>query len=255
MKREMRRTESGDASRALLCGLGADEWIEDGNGLAAANRSELAGHGVVAVNLMGGPASGRTQLVEATARALAARHTGVVLAGPTAEAEARRLVRSGLPACAITSRRQCHVDAEGLDGALQEFAWRCLDYLFVENVGGLVGPAFHDLGESVRVATLSVTEGAEQPLKYPDVFRSADLVVVTKADLLPFLPGVSLEAIVRALACVMRRPAFVVTSAATGQGLDTWIAWLERRRSRLRGVPSPSPFRAMEPSALELVSA
>jgi len=248
------RAEWNAEPMALLSVLAGDGGMEDGSGLGAANRAEFVRQGVVAVNLMGAPGSGRTRLVEATARALDGHRTGVLLAGRAVEAEAWRLGQAGVPAHTIPSRG-CHVDAGDVDVALQEFAWRYLDYLFVENVGGLVSPARHTLGETARVVTLALPDGAELPLKYPDVFRSADLVVVTKADLLPFLPHVSLDAIAESLACVMRRPAFVVTSAFTGRGLAPWITWLERSRRGLCGEPARRPAAALEAADPVLVLA
>ncbi len=105
--------------------------------------------------------------------------------------------------------------------------WRSLDYLFIENVGNLVCPAVYDLGQDVNVVALSVTEGEDKPLKYPTMFHKADLVLVTKADLLPHLAEVSLTVIQENLALVMPRPAMLVVSAKTGVGMDYWIRWLE----------------------------
>jgi hydrogenase nickel incorporation protein HypB len=111
---------------------------------------------------------------------------------------------------------------------LHDIPWRALDYLFIENVGNLVCPAIYDLGQDANVVALAVTEGEDKPLKYPVMFRRADLVLITKIDLLPHLPGVRLEAIVDALARVMPEPEYIPVSAMTGEGVDRWVAWLER---------------------------
>jgi hydrogenase nickel incorporation protein HypB len=114
--------------------------------------------------------------------------------------------------------------------ALHDFPWRELDYLFVENVGNLVCPAVYDLGQAVNVVALAVTEGEDKPLKYPVMFHKADLVLITKIDLLPHLGGVRVETIADALARVMPDPRYLTISARTGEGLEDWVAWLERLR-------------------------
>jgi hydrogenase nickel incorporation protein HypB len=123
---------------------------------------------------------------------------------------------------------------------LHEFPWREFDYLFIENVGNLVCPAVYDLGQAVNVVALSVTEGEDKPLKYPVMFRKADLVLITKTDLLPHLRGVRIEAIAAALARVMPQPTYFAMSALTGEGVDRWLEWLatvrERLASRHQGV-------------------
>jgi hydrogenase nickel incorporation protein HypB len=125
---------------------------------------------------------------------------------------------------------------------LHDFPWRELDYLFIENVGNLVCPAVYDLGQEVNVVALSVTEGIDKPLKYPVMFLKADLVLITKIDLLPHLPEIRVDAIADALGRVMPRPAFVPVSARTGAGMDRWIDWLAR-------VPWPRPAVAAEAHA------
>ena len=117
--------------------------------------------------------------------------------------------------------------------ALHHFPWRELDYLFVENVGNLVCPAVYDLGQAVNVVALSVTEGEDKPLKYPVMFRKADLVLLTKVDLLPHL-DVDVKAIEDALARVMPQPALLKLSARTGEGILAWLSWLAERRGALR---------------------
>jgi hydrogenase nickel incorporation protein HypB len=135
-----------------------------------------------------------------------------------------------VPAAAITTGSACHLDAEMVHESLHHFPWRGLDYLFVENVGNLVCPAIYDLGQAVNVVTLSVTEGEDKPLKYPVMFRKADLVLLTKVDLLPHL-DFRVGAVVDALARVMPEPDVLQVSARTGEGVPEWVAWLERRRA------------------------
>ncbi len=134
---------------------------------------------------------------------------------------------------AITTGSACHLDAALVHHALHDAPWedQPVDVLFIENVGNLVCPAVYDLGEAVRVVVLSLTEGEDKPLKYPIIFRKADLVVLTKADLLPHL-DVDVGVLRAALAKVMPEPNVIVVSARTGEGLPAWLAWLDERRAR-----------------------
>jgi hydrogenase nickel incorporation protein HypB len=200
------------------------------------NREHFREHGVVAVNLMGSPGAGKTAVLEATARAFGSLRRLGALAGDLAtEHDAERLRRAGVPARSITTGSACHLDAEMVHHALHHFPWTDLDYLFIENVGNLVCPAVYDLGQTVNVVALSVTEGEDKPLKYPVMFRKADLVLLTKVDLLPYLPDVRVEAIEDALARVMPEPRVFCVSAHTQKGLDQWLGWLEETRARAAG--------------------
>jgi hydrogenase nickel incorporation protein HypB len=198
---------------------------------AAHIREHFVQGGVFAVNLMGSPGAGKTAVLEATARALAGKKRIGAIAGDLAtERDADRLRAAGVPAAAITTGSACHLDAEMVHRALHGFPWRELDYLFVENVGNLVCPAVYDLGQSVNVVALSVTEGEDKPLKYPVMFRKADLVLLTKLDLLPHL-DLDLGALEAGLAKVMPGPRVLRLSARSGEGLPDWLAWLEERRA------------------------
>ena len=204
------------------------------------NREDFHERGVVAVNLMGSPGSGKTAVLEATARALGGQVKLAVLAGDLAtDNDARRIRAAGIVAESITTGSACHLDAEMVHKGLHHLPWRELDYLFIENVGNLVCPALYDLGQDVNVVALSVAEGEDKPIKYPGMFRKADLVLVTKVDLLPQLPEVSLNDIEHNLSFVMPKPAMLLVSAKTGLGIDEWIRWL-RGRGRLRGMACAS---------------
>jgi hydrogenase nickel incorporation protein HypB len=195
--------------------------------VARHNREHFRDHNVVAVNLMGSPGAGKTAVLEATARALGRQARLGVLAGDLAtENDANRVRAAGILAESITTGSACHLDAEMVHKGLHQLPWRTLDYLFIENVGNLVCPAIYDLGQDVNVVALSVTEGEDKPLKYPTMFHKADLVLVTKVDLLPLLPDISLETIEQNLTLVMPRPAMLVVSARTGAGIDQWVRWL-----------------------------
>jgi hydrogenase nickel incorporation protein HypB len=209
---------------------------------AADNRRHFRDAGVLALNVMGSPGSGKTALLEATARALSGRRRIGALTGDLATDNDRdRLLAVGVRAASITTGSACHLDAAMVHRALRELAWTDREYLFIENVGNLVCPAVYDLGQAANVVLLSVTEGEDKPLKYPVMFRKADLVVVTKTDLLPHLEDVSLGRIRDALVRVMPSPRVFELSARTGTGLDRWTAWLgemERAASpRLDAAP------------------
>lgn len=238
------------------CGCGDTEMIpvevqrrilSDNDRIARHNQEHFEEAGVLAVNLMGSPGSGKTAILEATARVTAGRLRLAAVSGDLAtERDAERLGAAGIASRAITTGQACHLDASLLHEALHELDWRGSDVLFVENVGNLVCPAVYDLGEAVDVIALSVTEGEDKPLKYPTMFRKADLVLVTKSDLVPHL-DVDLDALRDALGRVMPEPRLILTSAKTGEGLDEWIAWLESRRSApqipVSGHPHVHPHR------------
>ncbi len=192
-------------------------------------REHLAAARVLAVNVMGSPGSGKTALLEATGRALAGRKAIGALAGDLAtEHDAVRLAAAGIRARSITTGSACHLDASMVHHALHHLAWDDLDYLFVENVGNLVCPAIYDLGQAANVVLLAVTEGEDKPLKYPVMFSRAQLVVITKTDLLPHLPDVQVRRIREGIGRVMPRPEVIEVSARAGTGLDAWIQWLAR---------------------------
>lgn len=192
------------------------------------NRHHFAEAGVLAVNLMGSPGSGKTALLEATARRLQGRLQLRAISGDLAtDNDARRLEAAGIPSQSITTGSACHLDAALVHEALHGFDWRLTDYLFIENVGNLVCPAVYDLGQQVNVVALSVTEGEDKPLKYPVIFRKADLVLLTKVDLLPHLAGVRLTGFLDALARVMPEPHVIPVSAQDDVGIWQWVDWLE----------------------------
>ncbi len=228
------------------CGCGDPELVpvEVREGLLAGNdhravhnREHFAAGGVLAVNLMGSPGSGKTALLEATARAWRGSGRLGAFSGDLAtENDARRLEASGIPSKAITTGSACHLDADMVHRALGGFPWRDLDVLFIENVGNLVCPAVYDLGQEANVVALSVTEGEDKPLKYPVMFRKADLVLLTKIDLVPHLPGLDLGAIEDALSRTMPAARMIPVSAVTGEGIDHWMAWLAGRRAALAAL-------------------
>ncbi len=229
------------------CGCGDSEMVPieiqqsilaDNDRRARHNREHFAAHGVVAINVMGSPGAGKTAVLEATARALGDARRVLAVSGDLAtDNDAARLREAGIESRAITTGTACHLDARLVHDALHELPWKQAQLLFIENVGNLVCPAVYDLGQAANVVTLSVTEGEDKPLKYPVMFHKADLVLLTKVDLLPHLPHVSREKIHDALARTMPRPRVIEISAVTGAGVDTWIAWLGEQRPTVASAP------------------
>ncbi len=219
---------------AKLVPIDVHERLLAGNDRSAAhNRQHFRAQGIVAINLMGSPGAGKTAMLEATARRLGMMRRLAAIAGDLeTERDAVRLRRAGIAAAAITTGSACHLDADMVHGALHGNG-HGNDYLFIENVGNLVCPAIYDLGQHVNVVALSVTEGEDKPLKYPVMFRSADLVLLTKIDLLPALGDFDRSALDDALAHVMPAPRLIAVSARTGTGIDHWIEWIEQLRDQV----------------------
>ena len=209
--------------------------------LAEEVRATLDRAGVVAINLIGSPGSGKTALLERTAMVLHPKLPLGVIEGDLATTrDAERLGRWGVPAVQIETRlvgNACHLDAHLVRTALGRLRLDEIEVLFVENVGNLVCPAAYDVGEHLRVVVASVPEGDDKPLKYPSTFAKADAVVLNKIDLLP-ATDFSVDAFTSGLRAVSAAPVFRV-SARTGEGLPTWIAWVQAQRE-LRGQPLPA---------------
>ncbi len=194
------------------------------------NREHFQESGVLALNIMGSPGSGKTALLEATARAFGGQRLRAMSGDLATDNDGARLRAAGIPSLTITTGTACHLDARLVHHALHDLDWQAAEYLFIENVGNLVCPAIYDLGQSANVVVLSVTEGEDKPLKYPVMFQRADLVLFTKVDLLPYLPGVQLDNYIQALSRVNPNPTYISMSAVNGQGLEEWQFWLEQRR-------------------------
>lgn len=236
-----KKDEAGRSAVTVLKDL-----LSENDRQAAHNRGHFDEHGVLAVNLMSAPGAGKTALLEATIEALRGELRIAVIEGDLeTENDANRIRAKGVPAHQITTGTACHLDAHMVHGALHHMALDDADILFVENVGNLVCPAAFDLGQHRNVVLLSVPEGDDKPAKYPVMFRTADLVLLTKADLLPVLDDFDparAEANLRALASPA--PLFQL-SAKSGIGLDAWLGWL---RAQLRQLQvASSEFRVKKP--------
>jgi hydrogenase nickel incorporation protein HypB len=194
---------------------------------AAHNRAHFDAHGVLALNLMSAPGAGKTTLLEATIDALKADFRIAVIEGDLeTENDAVRIRAHGVPARQITTGSACHLDAHMLHQALHDLPLAELDLLFIENVGNLVCPASFDLGQHRDIVLLSVTEGDDKPAKYPVMFRTADLVLLTKVDFLPHLDDfdpVRAERCLRELAS--DAPLYPV-SAKKSINMQSWLSWI-----------------------------
>ncbi|NBB69708.1 MAG: hydrogenase nickel incorporation protein HypB [Alphaproteobacteria bacterium] len=204
--------------------------------VAARNRERLAAADTLAVNLMAGPGAGKTTLLVATITALAGGVPVAVVEGDQAtDLDAARIRATGVPARQITTGKACHLDAAMIARALDDGIAPAHGVLFVENVGNLVCPAGFDLGEAAKVVVASVPEGDDKPLKYPDIFAAADLVLVNKCDLLAHV-AFDLERFTAAARRLAPAVAVLAVSATSGAGLGVWLDWLARRRARLHAA-------------------
>ena len=194
--------------------------------VAADTRSRLAARGIDVVNLMSSPGSGKTSLLERTISETGTLRTICVVEGDQETmADAERIARAGARAVQVNTGAGCHLDADMVDRALASLDPPDGSLLFVENVGNLVCPALFDIGETSKVVVISVTEGDDKPLKYPHMFAVADLVVVNKTDLLPYV-DFDLAALEKAARSLNPRVRVMPLSVRDGSNLDHWYAWL-----------------------------
>jgi hydrogenase nickel incorporation protein HypB len=202
--------------------------------LAARNRAWFAGREILAVNLMSSPGAGKTTLLERTIRDLGHELALFVLEGDQATAnDGARIRAAGAPVVQINTGTGCHLEADMVARGLMELKPPPGAVVLIENVGNLVCPAMFDLGERAKVAVLSVTEGEDKPLKYPHMFRAAEVMILNKIDLLPY---VDFDA-ERAVACAREvNPDITVLrlSARSGEGLEAWYGWLRRELAAAR---------------------
>ncbi len=208
---------------------------------AAHNREHFDAHGVLAINLMSSPGAGKTALLEATIVALRERYRIAVIEGDLeTDNDAARIRAHGVPAVQITTGTACHLDAQLVHRALHQLPLAGLDLLFIENVGNLVCPAGFDLGQHLNVVLLSVTEGDDKPAKYPVMFRAADLVVLSKTDLLDVIEDFDPARAATALRALGRGTPMIGTAARRAPALEPWLDWLERALMRPRAVTRAS---------------
>ena len=209
--------------------------LEKNDAIAQSNRALLARHDIFAVNLVSSPGAGKTSLIESTLQHLAGRLRVAVVEGDVqTDLDAQRVARYQVPVVQIVTNGACHLEAQLVRDALSNLALDQVDCLIVENVGNLVCPAGFDLGEAMKVAILSVTEGDDKPLKYPAMFQHAAVLVVSKVDLLPYVQCDLARLKANALQVNPELRIFE-TSCTTGVGIPEWSSWLADA-SRPRGA-------------------
>ncbi len=201
--------------------------LKDNDVLARSMRSKFREAGVVVVSLVSSPGSGKTMLLERTLTMLRDKYRVAALVGDLAtDNDAERLARSQVPVRQITTGTTCHLEASMVEKSLGDWSLDDLDFLFIENVGNLVCPASYDLGEALRFVILSTTEGEDKPLKYPTIFNSADVAIITKSDLAE-ATEFSYETAERNIQAVRPGMKIFRLSAKTGQGMPEYLAFLE----------------------------
>ena len=208
--------------------------LSENDRLAAELRGRFREHGVLCVNLISSPGSGKTSLLERTLATLPREARVAVLTGDIqTENDATRLKRYGFPVKQITTGGTCHLDARMIERHLEDWDLDGLDILFIENVGNLVCPSSYDLGEEAKIVILSVTEGEDKPLKYPSIFFKSELLILSKIDLLPYVPF-DIDAAVENARRVHPAMEAIRVSCTTGEGLGQWLQWLRARGASVR---------------------
>jgi hydrogenase nickel incorporation protein HypB len=204
--------------------------LSENDRVAAELRARFQEHGILCLNIISSPGSGKTSLLESTLGSLPCHDRVAVLTGDIqTDNDAARLRRFHFPVKQITTGGTCHLDARMIERHLADWRLEDLDVLFIENVGNLVCPSSYDLGEAAKIVLLSVTEGEDKPLKYPSIFFKSDLLILTKTDLLPYVPF-DIEAAAENARRIHPGIEIVKVSCLTGNGLHEWLMWLEQRR-------------------------
>ena len=206
--------------------------LQKNNLVAERDRGYFEAKGILALNLVSSPGSGKTSLLERTLTDLKDRRSISVIEGDQQTSnDADRIYATGAPVVQINTGKGCHLDSEMVNKALKELQPENDSLLFIENVGNLVCPSLFDLGEGARVVIISVTEGDDKPIKYPDMFHSSDLCIINKIDLLPYVQF-DVEKTREYALRVNHHLQFIELSATTGQGMEQWYEWLDQVRSK-----------------------
>ncbi len=205
--------------------------LQKNNLLAERNRGWLEAKEIFAINLVSSPGSGKTTLLEGTVKRMAETHPVYVIEGDQQTMnDANRIQAAGAEAIQINTGKGCHLDSHMVHHALQDLKPENGSTVFIENVGNLVCPGLFDLGESSRVVIISVTEGADKPLKYPTMFETSELCVINKTDLLPYVDFDVEKAKEYALR-INPNLEFIEVSATKGDGMDDWLNWLHKKQA------------------------
>ncbi|MDZ4185939.1 MAG: hydrogenase nickel incorporation protein HypB [Desulfuromonadales bacterium] len=211
-----------------------EDLLAKNNRLAAGNRRFFQEKGLLVYNLVSSPGSGKTTLLERTLSDLQHEvHFAVLEGDQQTSNDAERIAATGVPAVQINTGSGCHLDAHMVGHGMENFAGLPLDILMIENVGNLVCPASFDLGEDAKIALLSVTEGEDKPLKYPDMFKAADILLLTKIDLLPYL-RFDIEQCKAFARQVNPQVRIFELSCQSGVGLSSWYDWLRQELAAKR---------------------
>jgi hydrogenase nickel incorporation protein HypB len=226
------------AARAHAPGLSQSRLVQvetdilaKNNQYAQANRRVFQARGILALNLVSSPGSGKTTLLTRTIDALKDEHGLAVIEGDQQTSnDADRIRETGVPAIQVNTGKGCHLDGHMIGHALEHLDAPEDSILFIENVGNLVCPAAFDLGEAHKVVILSVTEGEDKPIKYPDMFHASDVMLLTKTDLLPYL-DFDVDRCLEYVARVNPRIRVFLVSAKTGDGMDDWLNWIRASRA------------------------
>jgi len=207
--------------------------LKENDRIAGELRSRFTNQRLLALNLISSPGSGKTSLLEQTLKRMPDGMRASVLTGDIAtENDAERLLRFG-SAKQITTGGSCHLDARMVENGLEDVSLDELDFVFFENVGNLVCPAGFDLGEDAKVVLLSVTEGDDKPLKYPNIFVRSELMILNKMDLLSYVPF-DVDKVSENARKINPNIEMIKTSCTTGDGIDNWLRWLRKRLEELR---------------------
>jgi hydrogenase nickel incorporation protein HypB len=224
---------ASEATRKILV---EEDILARNNAYAARNREAFSRSATLALNLVSSPGSGKTTLLTRTLSALKADVPLAVIEGDQeSELDAERIRAEAVPALQINTGKGCHLDAHMIGHALERLRPPEAGILFIENVGNLVCPAAFDLGESAKILILSVTEGEDKPLKYPDMFHAARLLIINKTDLLPHV-RFSVETATDYARRIHPQMEVVTLSASTGEGFDVWLAWLTARLTEIKNA-------------------
>ena len=244
-------TQDGKAAVDVLHSL-----LHENDHQAMHNREHFDKHKVLAINLMSSPGSGKTALLEKTIELLNGKYKVAVIEGDLeTENDADRIRKKGVPAVQITTGSACHLDAHMVHDGLHQLDLDGLDVLFIENVGNLVCPASFDLGHHINVTLLSTTEGDDKPAKYPVMFRAADLMLITKTDLLQYLDDFDIEKATKQFRHLAKSEPILAISSKTND-IQSWINWLNEQvlehRQKLSSGISQKP--AIQTDGIELHS-
>jgi hydrogenase nickel incorporation protein HypB len=207
--------------------------LNENQKLAAELRDKFRQHKILVINIISSPGSGKTTLLERTLERLDKSKRVVLLTGDLqTENDAKRLAQWGFPVKQIITGGTCHLDAKMIERHLTEWPLESFDVLIIENVGNLVCPTSYDLGEHFKIVMLSVTEGEDKPLKYPSIFVKAELMILSKVDLLPYVPFDA--ELAKNNARSVHPGIEIIETSSKGSGLDEWMKWLEEKLAAVK---------------------